>query len=643
MTRPRAAITAGVVALALLGAWFVGRGDVASVDEPPAWDREAPGAIDPARREPALAGRAPAKAAAGSEAARRILGTPKAVEGASIRGVVVDGAGVGVAGARVVAIPDTATRFLAIEAVGAEGGTGAENFTDAQGRFVVAAIGDAPLYALVAQADGYGLVSVPDVPVGADVRVTLVAAQRLHGRVLTIDGEPIAGAEVAVRATVRHVVVERVSTSAPDGTYAVDGLPADADPFGRFVDVRATKAGFAPLQVRSLGRADPRDPDVFEQHLVLVRGATVVGVVVDDETGRPVPDARVVVWAPARVRALERRGGLADEDPFGGVVLGSSATASDGTFRLPHLPATGFHPVPWTDGRRGRVLGYVAARRAETTWGLAEVPVPADGATVEVEVRVRPAASVVGRVVDAAGGAVAGVRVHAFPEGRERDSALCPPEAAAAGGAAASTTDADGGYRLPIVPASAKGPVPLTVVAQRPGVPGLRHGDAVVSVEAGRTARAPDLVVVGPSEPAATHVVVRVLDANGGALAGATAVADGDPGAAYRAPRSGRDGRVRGGAAARADDGRGPRARRARARARARDAPRADGRRGRRGLRRHADARLRRRRARALRGRPPRPTRVGVGVSRDALRRRLPRRDRPRPEREHPLDAPAAP
>jgi hypothetical protein len=34
-----------------------------------------------------------------------------------------------------------------------------------------------------------------------------------------------------------------------------------------------------------------------------------------------------------------------DEDPFGGVVLGSSATASDGTFTS-HLPATGFHPVP---------------------------------------------------------------------------------------------------------------------------------------------------------------------------------------------------------------------------------------------------------------------------------------------------------
>ncbi|MBL9087999.1 MAG: carboxypeptidase regulatory-like domain-containing protein, partial [Planctomycetia bacterium] len=408
MSRARAAITSGIVALALVGAWFVGRGDVASVDESPAGDREAPGAIDPARPEAALAGHGRAKPAVGAPAARRVLGTPKPVEGASIRGIVVDGAGVAVAGARVVAIPDTATRFLAMEAVGAEGGTGAENFTDAQGRFVVAAVGDAPLYALVAQADGYGLVSVPDVPVGADVSVTLVAARRLHGRVLTIDGEPIAGAEVAVRVTVRHVVVERATTSAADGAYALDGLPADADPFGRFVDVRAVKAGFAPLQVRSLGRADPHDPDAFEQHLVLVRGATVVGVVVDDETGRPVPDARVVVWAPARVRALERRGGFLDEDPFGGVVLGTTATAPDGTFRLPHLPATGFHPVPWTDGRRGRVLGYVAARRAETTWGLAEVPVPADGATVEIEGRVRPAASVVGRVVAAAGRAVAG-------------------------------------------------------------------------------------------------------------------------------------------------------------------------------------------------------------------------------------------
>ncbi|MBL9088711.1 MAG: hypothetical protein JNM10_16350, partial [Planctomycetia bacterium] len=46
--------------------WFVGRGDVASVDEPPAGDREAPGAIDPARPEAALAGHGRAKPAVGA-------------------------------------------------------------------------------------------------------------------------------------------------------------------------------------------------------------------------------------------------------------------------------------------------------------------------------------------------------------------------------------------------------------------------------------------------------------------------------------------------------------------------------------------------------------------------------------------------
>ena len=97
-----------VLALAAVAAWwFAFRGDVASVDGGPAGDREAPGAIDPARREPALAGTGRAKPDGEAAAARRILGSPRAVEGASIRGVVVDGAGVGIAGARVVAIPDT--------------------------------------------------------------------------------------------------------------------------------------------------------------------------------------------------------------------------------------------------------------------------------------------------------------------------------------------------------------------------------------------------------------------------------------------------------------------------------------------------------------------------------------------------------
>jgi hypothetical protein len=131
-------LTAALVAIVAVAAWwFVGRGDVASVDESPAGDRGAPGAIDPARPEAALAGQGRAKPAGNTPAARRILGTPKPVEGASIRGVATRWRGYR---ARSRSRHGDEVRDRGRR----EGGTGAENFTDAQGRFVVVAVGDAP-------------------------------------------------------------------------------------------------------------------------------------------------------------------------------------------------------------------------------------------------------------------------------------------------------------------------------------------------------------------------------------------------------------------------------------------------------------------------------------------------------------------
>ncbi len=175
----------------------------------------------------------------------------------------MDEVGAGIAGARVVAIPDTATKFLAIDAAGADGGTGAENFTDAQGRFVVAAVGDAPVYGLVVHADGFALNRLADVRVGADVRIVLGAGSRLTGRVLTMDGEPVTGATVRVATTLDLVRMETSATSGADGRYVVEGLPPSDDAAltsaFSYAAVFARKDGFASLRCPGWGARRPDD------------------------------------------------------------------------------------------------------------------------------------------------------------------------------------------------------------------------------------------------------------------------------------------------------------------------------------------------------------------------------------------------
>lgn len=549
-------LVAVVLAIVAVAAWwFGGRGDVASVDDGPAGDREAPGAIDPARPEAALAGQGRAKSAVDAPAARRVLGRPKAVEGASIRGIVVDGAGVAVAGARVVAIPDTATKFLAIEAVGAEGGTGAENFTDAQGRFVVAAVGDAPIYALLAQADGFALTTKPAVRVGEDVRLVLGAGLRLSGRVLTIDGEPIPGATVRVATTTDAVRLEVDTVSGADGAYAVEHLPTPADPsmlgVTSYTAVSATKEGYAPLMVPGLGRTVPGRRDVRQLDLVLIRGATVVGRVVSDEDGAPIEGARVVLWTIESLSGMTRASGVSLSNPWTERVVHETTSGADGAFRIEHVPANGFHRIDSHNmGRRGMTLGYVAAGKPGLTWGSDEVPVVADGAVVETTLRLAPAASVRGRVVTSAGRPLAGATVYA---GKTSGSgAMVPPSVAAAGEGPWTKSAADGTYRLAAVPAGSRGAtrVILSGYPSHPA-PAFRQPPKLeLDVVADQETQAPDLVFeaaeVVPTS-AAGAFTLRIKDPDGRPIAGATWIGTGQQ-AIFRpdlGTRSDRDGVLR--------------------------------------------------------------------------------------------------
>lgn len=546
-----------VVTVAVLALLLLRRRDEGPATDPPpspSADATAPaGTGGPTSLAPSPRG----PAAAEATTTRPILGRPRPVpEGPVIRGVVVDPAGAPVVGARVVAFPDTATEFFAVEVGGgAEGGGGAgtrsENFTDPDGRFVVEAGGDAPFFGLVVHAVGFALGGRSAVRVGADVRIVLDAGLRVRGRVLTMDGEPIAGATVTAMATEGLARIERTTTSGEDGGYALEGLPRSPAAFGTFAALRATKEGYAVQRIRGLGRPVRGVREELVADLVLVRGATVVGTVVDDETGRPVEGAEVVAWMSAGAEGNRHLSGATWMNPFVDEALGTTTSAADGSFRLANVPANGFHRIESSNaGLRGRVMGYVSAGKPGFTWGTDDLPVVEDGATIETTLRLRPSASVVGRVVDATGGPVAGARVHAFRKGAEGGSAICPPHVKAAGGTSSARADADGVYVLRIVPATTSGPSSLSVTARDAATSdGSSPATATISVdvEAGQAVRAHDLVLAGGAgaDPLAGRVVIVVRDAAGAPVAGATVASMGaflfD---ARGGGRTGRDGRL---------------------------------------------------------------------------------------------------
>src|SRR5439155_5736507 len=94
------------------------------------------------------------------------------------------------------------------------------------GSFVVAAPRDAPFYAVVALARGLSPDAVDAVRVVADVTIVLGPPRTLSGRVLSVDGEPVAGARVVATAVLDLARFEFETTSGPDGAYRVAGLPS---------------------------------------------------------------------------------------------------------------------------------------------------------------------------------------------------------------------------------------------------------------------------------------------------------------------------------------------------------------------------------------------------------------------------------
>ncbi|HEX6813387.1 MAG TPA: sigma-70 family RNA polymerase sigma factor, partial [Planctomycetota bacterium] len=224
---------------------------------------------------------------------------------------------------------------------------------------------------------------------GAQERATITLAQGIdvRGRVVDLDGRPVAGATVWMSVTSNSDDSEPVALTGPDGAFAIRGA-------GQQFVVTATAKGLGCAREAWVGQQG--------EELVLTLRPTpgvLVGTVVD-ASGRPVAGARLLL-------------GISMGTAFGGensriigMVSGQDfwpsrflRTDDDGRFRSEGLPA-----LPWPL--------WVGAAGFAPCWQV--VDVLADRET-EVAVRVGQGASVRGRITEAGVG-VAGVVVGVVPD-----------------------------------------------------------------------------------------------------------------------------------------------------------------------------------------------------------------------------------
>lgn len=288
----------------------------------------------------------------------------------SLAGTVVDAATGGpVAGVRVVAF--------------SEGDAGEADITDDGGRFQLTRLSPGRYTAVARAPTGYGR-SAGSTFVGlaqhaGPISVTLYPAFRISGRVV-VPGESrpaCRDARVILREGLMQGSVE--AERDPDGTLHIDGvLPGHYD-----VGVRCegflAHAHYPPIVVT--------DQDVTGLAWEVDAGATIRGHV-RTQAGAPV-DARMVVVARGE-------GEAADADGRARWLR----TARDGGYELRGLSTGEFVITVTTPGGAPRV----------------HVTVPSPGAVIEQDVIVEEGGTIRGRVVDAAGAAVAGVYVLAVPD-----------------------------------------------------------------------------------------------------------------------------------------------------------------------------------------------------------------------------------
>lgn len=480
---------------------------------------------DPRPRGAAEGGSGGVDAPAGAQAAAGAAeGAPPEIGRARIAGRVVDPGGRGIAGATV-----RATRE------GVPGDRERASAADDQGRFALEGLPEGR-WLVRAGAPGFGeSAAVRDVtgaeasgPAG-ELALTLAPVARIAGQVLGVDGAPAVGAEIVL---------------AGSGVWPARSVRAGGD--GRFV-LEAVPPGVYEVQARgALGEAPPRRGLEVEAggraYLTfhLEPGATMVGSVVDAESGEAIAGAEIAVM----------EGEL-------GVAPRALRSGADGSFRLSGIRgsgqrvsvhAEGYVPAvgrAWAPGEplrvaleRGAVLSGVVldARRRPIEGARIEVlgeagdrqPIALEGAAIAFRAEVfraheavMPASASLGALevtrevppiplVPAVGSASdLAVGAEVAPLGVERATGRVNGRAGAGEVASGFVSGADGSFRIEGVPAGH-----VQVIARRAGfAPGSSER---VWVAPGRERERLE-ILLSPSG----RIEGEVVDARGARVAGA--------------------------------------------------------------------------------------------------------------------------
>ena len=230
-----------------------------------------------------------------------------------------------------------------------------------------------------ASAPGYGTTHAPNVLAGQLVEIKLAPAARLEVRAIDEGEKPVAEAEVRVwRRSNLDVYDEREERTDSSGIATFDLLA----PGELYLSVSHARLG-SPGWQRPVLEAG----ETTHLELVLISGRTLRGRIVDADSGEPIASARIGAdWTQSR----------------------PTRTDADGRYEYPGWTGNGRRSLVATAKGYGRVGQRV-------------------GASDELNFELPPAYEAHGRVIDATGKALSGVRVSAMASqfsnaGQETDS-----------------------------------------------------------------------------------------------------------------------------------------------------------------------------------------------------------------------------